>query len=110
MPHARIQTLLVFDRILYVIIGQGVPLAMWHDNYAPSVRAHHENILHAFRDFIPKQLFVDEHWRDMKSPNRECNFTASYDQGYHFGYTQVQHNPVENARRLNALRKRSKHF
>ena len=39
----------------------------------------------------------------MKNPNRPCNFTASYDQGYHFGYVQVHSQPVENARRLHAF-------
>ena len=76
---------------------------MWGQNYDPKVRVHHENILYAIRDFVPNQIFVDEHWRDMKNPNRQCNFTASFDQGYHFGYAQVHSLPSENARRLNAF-------
>jgi hypothetical protein len=94
---------LYFDRIVYATIGKGIPLDMWGNNYDPRVRIHHENILHAIRDFVPKQIFVDEHWRDMKNPNRECNFTASYDQGYLFGYALEHDYPIENARRLNAF-------
>ena len=74
----------MFDRIVYATVGKGIPLDMWGQNYDPKVRMHHEDILYATKDFVPNQIFVDEHWREMTNPNRQCNFTASFDQGYHF--------------------------
>jgi hypothetical protein len=72
----------------------------WSENYHPSVREHHTNILQAIRCYIPNQVFVDEHWRDMKNPNKEDSLTASFDMGFHFGYTLVHDNMQEKARRL----------
>ena len=59
---------LYFDRIVYATIGKGIPLDMWGGNYDPRVRIHHENILHAIRDFVPNQIFVDEHWMGHEEP------------------------------------------
>ena len=66
-----------FDRILYTTFGSGVPLAMWSLTYNPEIRRHHEHIMFAVREYIPNQLFVDNHWRDMKSPNRKVTLSAS---------------------------------
>jgi hypothetical protein len=84
-----------------VVVGQGLPLSSWSENYHPSVRKHHESILQAIKCYIPNLVFVDEHWRDMKNPNRDINLSASFDLGFHFGYTLVKDNMQENARRLN---------
>jgi len=89
-----------FERFLYVIVGQGLPLHSWSENYHPSVREHHKNIFQAIRCYIPNQVFVDEHWRDMNNPNKEDSFTASFDMGFQVGYTLVHDNVQENARRL----------
>ena len=72
-----------FERILYVTVGQGLPLYSWSENYHPAVGEHHKNILQASRCYIPNQVFVDEHGRDMKNPIKEGSLTASFDMGYH---------------------------
>jgi len=36
----------------------------------------------------------------MKNPNKEDSLTASFDVGFHFGYTLVHDNMQENARRM----------
>jgi hypothetical protein len=61
-------------------------------HFAPETRDYlmrAKNSMFAMRDYIPYQVFVDEHWREMKNPNREVNLSGSYDSGYHFGYIQA---------------------
>ena len=50
------------DRIVYATLGMGVPLPMWSANYDPAVRRHHEDIMYAIKEYIPSQIFVDDHW------------------------------------------------
>jgi hypothetical protein len=55
----------------------------------PEARALHRDLRRAIKDYIPRQIMIDDFWIELQRKHQES--TKSSDSGYHFGCLQADY-------------------
>ena len=87
-----------WETVLYVSAGDKV-IPAWENMNTPEARALHRDLRRAIKDYIPRQIMVDDFWIELKQKHQRI--IKSSDSGYHFGCLQADYASLDMIEDLN---------
>ena len=75
-----------WGKVMYESAGE-TEIPAWENMNCPAARRLHRGLRRAIRDYIPRQIRIDDFWMDLKRSRQE--FTKSSDVGYPSGCWQT---------------------